>query len=603
MKTSVLVIIILVFPLFAEKAYAQSSADFQSLTYPMSVSSQGLGEQGVASSNPINAMEYNPADLVYENGLSLSVYRNPWEILSRTFGTSFPLESFAATAKVNDVGNFGLDYTFWDLGEFIYTVSNPDSGTRFHEYQQSFAVGYANSLSNEVAVGGQLRYVRQPIPQNNIDHLLISAGIGYKPNFFDDRLNIGFSLMNFGTRIKTGSYTDTVNGVPVTTLQADPPPATFNLGMEITSVSNNFFNVDIDAAARKPLAKRGGTPDYVGESSFEALFNDWGNFPNDVTGQIGLSYTWHPIYLGDGVSYFQEMYIGYFSTGPKDSYNSFYTHGFNVGIEAYGIKAAVGYAGRWHNNNGGSYATWDFPWETFQFTLSTDEKFFNSGVEDVESKNSDDHIIISGGYGYGVFMGRYKGENFSISSVTIPSIYLTNARGEGEPIKSLETNLPSPALPHVSYSLSPRPLFCICSDFYFNDDVAMTASFAYARINGTATVYGEPDIGTFSADLSMETLTLTSGLRYHPVSFFRPFFIQGDLGIVRRNPIAPSSPAYDYKSLTDVEVGAALQLLDTRIVLIPRVAFRTLFAELSADGSRLGGYNQFLFGLNVGYEF
>jgi len=601
MRALIFVIMSIALLVFVRSADSQSSAAFQSLTYPLSVTSQGLGEQGVASRDPIDAMEYNPANLVYENGVSISMYRNPWEILSRSFGGSSPIESFVATAKIGTAGNLGLGYTDQDFGEVLYaTESSPGAGEKFHFYEQSFAAGYAISASDEFAAGIQLRYARQPFPQNTIDHLLISTGIGYNPGLLDNRMNVAFSLTNLGTRINYGSYTDTVNSQPVTHLQTDSPPADLNIGIEVLPVTNNFYDIIAMASAKKPITKRGGSPDYVAESSFEALFNDWSDFPDDVTGQIGIGYIWRPIYLGGGVSYFQQFYVGYSSTGPKDIYNSFYTHGINVGIDAYGIKATVGYAGRWHNNNAGAYATWDFPWETFQFTLSTDGRFFERDDKKIEPQSPCSQIVVSGGYGYGVFLGRMRGESLPTNQLTLSGLLPGNVRVES--LFNTSGNSPAPSNPSSSYSLSPRASFSVCSDFYFDKDLALTTSFAYTRIKGMATIY-TGIFGTLSADLSMETFTVTSGLRVHPVSFFHPFFVQGDLGIVRRNPIAPSSPAYDYKSLTDMAVGAVLPLLDTRIVLIPTVTFRTLFAESSADGSRLGGYNQFLFELNVGYEF
>lgn len=596
-------IILFLVPLFVGNVKAQSSAAFQSLIYPMSVSAQGLGEQGVASRNPIDAMTYNPANLVYENGVALSMYRNPWQILSESFGLSFPLESFAATAKINSIGDFGFEYTDWDLGEVTYTTAQgPNGGQSFHSYEQSFAGAYATQLNDEIAIGGQIRYVREPeYEQETVDHLLFSAGVGYKPSIFLDRINVGFSLMNFGTGISTGSSVDTVNGQIFTSNFSAPPPAQLNLGIQGLVVANDFFEVNLMAGAMKPLAKTAGPPNYSAQSSFKSLFNDWSDFPNDVTGQLGLGYIWHPIYLGGGVSYFQEMYVGYFSTGPKDLYNSFYTHGINVGVEACGIKATAGYAGRWLNNNAGSYVTWDFPWETFQFTLSTDERFLETDHEDIDSKNPMGRIVLSGGFGYGLFIGRMKGGDLPANSVTVYGSLVSGTKEETVPAKSESGPLPT-AQPSSSYSLSPGPLFSVCSDFYFNDDAALTTSFAYTRIKGMATIY-TGTFGTLPADLTMETLTITSGLRMHPLSFFHPFFVQGDIGIVRRNPIAASSPKYDYKSLTDLTIGALVPVLNSRVVLIPTVAFRTMFAESSADGSRLGGFNQFIFCLNAGYEF
>ena len=86
--------------LLSESVRAQSSAAFQWLSLPRSISSQGLGEEGVASRNPVDAMEYNPANLTAADGIDLSFFRNPWNILD----FPFPISSLCAAAKLGDAG-------------------------------------------------------------------------------------------------------------------------------------------------------------------------------------------------------------------------------------------------------------------------------------------------------------------------------------------------------------------------------------------------------------------------------------------------------------------------------------------------------------------
>src|SRR5512135_1505601 len=83
------VVVIILTMLFQATALAQYYADFQYLLYPHSLSAGGLGEQGVALRSPLAAMQYNPANLVYADELSLSYFRNPWNILG--FAGGLPL--------------------------------------------------------------------------------------------------------------------------------------------------------------------------------------------------------------------------------------------------------------------------------------------------------------------------------------------------------------------------------------------------------------------------------------------------------------------------------------------------------------------------------
>lgn len=363
--------------LFCESSLGQSSAAFQSLIYPHSLSSSGLGEQGVASRNASDAMQYNPANLVYADDITVSFFRNPWNLI----GWSVPLTATSVLMNFGDIGSVGLEYTYWNYGDVEYTtISNPDGiGESYHAYERSIAGGFAIPLGNNLAVGAQIRYIWQPIfHRHDVDHFLFNAGVSYKPVIFSDRITLGASFINFGTTIEYERSEDTIIEQLISYYSQNVPPAQINLGIEGLVIAKDFFDITLAVSATKPLDKRGGPPDYSAQSSFKSLFNDWTDFPEDVTGRIGLSFIWHPLYLGMGISFIQEMYLGYFSTGPKDLYNSFYTHGIKVGLDVYGVKVTAGYAGRWHNNNIGSYLTWYLPWETFQFNLSVDRNILGA---------------------------------------------------------------------------------------------------------------------------------------------------------------------------------------------------------------------------------
>ena len=216
--------------LFGENVSAQSTSAFQSLLYPRTVTSSGLGEQGVASMSALDAMQYNPANLIFNDGMSLSFFRNPWDFFFR----GFPFTSASAAARLPDGGSVGAEYTDWDLGEStITTEQNPDGGQLFHSYERSLAVGYAMPLNNEFAIGGQLRYVWQSYPfVNNINHVLFSLGANYRPAVFFDRFNLGLSFMNFGTPVK---FTGNMMNADMQTF-SEPPPAQINFGMNAMAI-------------------------------------------------------------------------------------------------------------------------------------------------------------------------------------------------------------------------------------------------------------------------------------------------------------------------------------------------------------------------------
>jgi len=531
-----------------------------------------MGEQGVASMNASDAMQYNPANLIFSDGMSLSFFRNPWNF----FDWGMPLTSANAAVRLGNGASVGAEYTDWDLGEDIVTTEqNPDAGQLFHSYERSLAVGYAMPLSNELAIGGQLRYVWQSYPfVNDIDHVLFSLGANYRPAPFFNRFNLGLSFMNFGTPVEYKGAIVNGGGESTMFLSSGTPPAQINFGMNAVAIKNIFADLDLMVGVKKPLQKQDASLYYNGESSFTALTSDWNDFPNDMTVQVGLNYSWHPIYLGAGISYFQEMYVGYFSTGPDDGANSFYTHGCTIGIETEGIKATAGYAGRWHNNNSNSFVNWYLPWETFQFGLSTDFSAFEKRSDEATAHESLKNIILTGGYSYSYSIGQMNKLAFD----------------------------------GVDLSYASNSSWTIESDIYINDNAAILSSLAYARMTETVNAELFP-IGIIPLSLQVqnfgiETMSLESGFRYHPIDLFHPLFVQLSFGIIRLNPVLENTaPRYSYKPFDRVAAGLLIPLKDLDLVVTPKVGLRTIFLESPFNGNELIGYNQVELGLNAGYNF
>ncbi|MFA4923663.1 MAG: PorV/PorQ family protein [Ignavibacteriaceae bacterium] len=547
-------------------SFGQSSLVFRSLLYPHSLSASGLGEQGAATKNAFDAMQYNPANLVYADNLSVSYYRNPWNLLD---WANLPLSSVNVLGKLPNGGSVGLAYTYWNMGEATRTTADNPDGEKFHFYERSLAAGYAMPINDHFAVGGNIRYVWSPISDDQyLDQVLFSLGATYTPERFSNRLNIGFSLMNFGGTVEEKSgISDFDSGRELTS--SYPPPAQINIGFNALAVTNPYFDINVIIGAKKPLDKIGDSPVYEAQSSFTSLFNDWTDFPNDVTGQIGLSYLWHPLNLGSGISFFQEMYLGYFSVGPKDGANSFYTHGFNIGLKGEGMKASLGYAGRWHNNKTDSYMNWDFPWETFQFSFSSDVSFFNKSKEETQTEGKPKSILLSSGYAYGSPFGKMKEQTF------------------GNEAK-------------ISYDM--KNIWSVEADFYINDNSSILSAFKYSRMDLNIDIFQDP-YPTAELNIGVETVSLESGYRYHPIEQFHPFFVQASVGIIRLNYVLEkTSPRYFYQAFDELAVGVILPVLDSRVVVIPKFGLTALFMDALPNKKRLVGYNQFRFGLNVGYQ-
>lgn len=105
-------------------------------------------------------------------------------------------------------------------------------------------------------------------------------------------------------------------------------------------------------------------------------------------------------------------------------------------------------------------------------------------------------------------------------------------------------------------------------------------------------------------DLGMETISIESGFRYHPIEQFHPFFVQASVGIIRLNYVLEkTSPRYLYQAFDELAVGAVIPLFDSKVIIIPKLGLTTLFLDELPYKKLLGGYNQLRVGVNVGYQF
>jgi hypothetical protein len=559
MKTFLCTTFVLLTLLFTDRAAAQSSAAYGSLSYPHSVMSAGMGGQGAAMKNTWDAMQYNPANLIYTDNLSASIFRNPWMIS----GLRLPLTSGTASLKLANGAAVGVEYTDWDFGSMVHSAeTNPDGSELVHYYQRSVAGAFALPLGGEWALGAQVRYAWSPVGANDLSNdILFGAGASFTPAALSGRAAFGLSLMNFGAPLEITNEFYT---------QSYPMPAQINLAADYAVVRERLFNMSLALGFTKPVDFRDEDRPYAAQSSFKSLFTGWKNFPQDVTTHIGFGYVWKPLPLGKRISFLQEMYVGYYSVGPSSGYTSFYTHGVRAGIETHGVKATAGYAGLWHNNYIETYMPWRMPWETFQFTLSTD--WGPAGVRENRTEVSDplSRIILSGGYSYCTQVGRMAGEETYGG--------------------------------HRAYAQT--SLWSAEADFYVNDYSAVIASLGYAHM--TRKFDQDPTLHYFPTpwprESGIETLALESGFRYHPAEKLHPFFIQASLGIMWLNPaVTFAEPRYSYTTFDNLSLGWTFPVSGTGMIVMPKAGFKTIFMQTDPRSSRLGGYSQFEFGVNIGY--
>ncbi len=558
---------LLILTIFSSNVFAQSSQAMYYLNFPQSVSSLGMGEQGVALLSNDDALVYNPANLVFTNHLSLSYFAQPLYV----FVDVGRIISFHSMFEIKNVGYFGVSYQNWTQGEFVLsTIENPDgNGEKYKSFERNFSVAYARNFSNVFSAGLQLRYSYLDHGFGTSSSLFFTAGLNYRPEIFCKRLNLGFSLTNLGSAVNY--ETESPIGSNETRTFYDSPPTKLNLAINYLTIDNSYFSIPINLGISKVFDEREDNGE--GKSSFKTLFSDWKGFPRDATIHSGFAFKWKPLDLGGNVSFFQEFYFGNFTGGIKTDFNNFFTHGFDIGLSFSDVKFSAGYAGRWYNNYITRYGTWKFPWETFQFKVSVDESYFFHSDKNPFRGSVLDKIILSFGVGQSIRVGRYK--DTPLGSSMGYSFVMSNKN-------SLK--------------------YFIEAAFYLNDNNALVTNFSYSSIPWKVNA-ATPDGRNISyLGSKYENVYFSSSYRLHPLEKFNPIFIEGGLGIQRTNPVINSSPKYYYNTFLTAAVGANINIID-QIILSPRINYSLLFDRVSYSTNGIGGFNQFDFVLNAGYAF
>jgi hypothetical protein len=538
--------------LFPVPLYSQGSTVLPSLNYMRSVSSIGLGEQGVASRSAIEGMQFNPANLSYSKPLELSFFNYRYNTF---LDHGLPFMSIATTFSIPDIGYFGIEYTNWDQGD--WNISTPDYpegiGSTFTVYERSVALAYARNIGQGYNAGIEARYARGCYGDISTDKLFFSAGINYDSRLFDRTFNAGFSLTNFGTPV-----------VYLSDIQSDPPPSNLNLGFNYLPVENDHTSLALQVETTRPISGRGD--DGTGKSSLSSLFSEWSDFPRDVILHTGIAFRWRQLDLGKGFSFGQEFAIGNSSAGVKSGLRNYFTHSASVTIGYNDYNLSAGYSSPWYDlRRYSSYFYNNIPPEMFQVSLSTSQSPFSGGNSTGNSAAGLKRIILLAGAGPSLRVGRYH---------EISDQYLGM---------------------HMDNSLS----YYLESDFYFDDANALIARFSY---NGIPMRYFWVGSSQLFFESTFETISLSSQYRYHPLDSFRPFFVEGGVGILRTNPVFETSPRYYYSTTVAAGTGACFEVA-SGLYVVPSIDFVMMLNRVSYQTPGIGGYDQFDLGLKFGYAF
>lgn len=296
----------------------------------------GMGDVGVATSADANSAYWNSGKLAFvENGYGVSASYTPWLGKIINDMSIFYLTGFYKIGREQTVA---ASMKYFDLGEIQFKdVNNNDLG-RFNPREFAFDVTYSRMLTEQLAIGGALRYIHSnltgALTTGNIDarpgnSVAVDFGIYYtKPLLSNNSiLSLGAAITNLGAKI---SYSDANN--------RDFIPTNLRMGaaykIEVDPKNSFTFGLDLNKLMVPSPPRTGSEPLLTGIlGSFTDATGGFNEEIKEFTISVGTEYWYNKTFAGR---------LGYFNEARTKGNRKYFTAGvgFRSPKEKFGIDLA-----------------------------------------------------------------------------------------------------------------------------------------------------------------------------------------------------------------------------------------------------------------------
>jgi len=333
-KLLVILFIGLMFLGIAQESYAVSEAAVLFLMISPGARASGMGEAFVAIADDATAVYWNPAGLAYQYGREVTIMHANW---LPQFANDMYYDFLAYRQDVEGVGTIGFNVTFLNMGKQTITgEDSPEPLGEFSSYDIAFAGSYGTTVTDNLAMGVTLRYIRSNLaPQGQgaergegkANAFAFDLGLLYKFPFWSQKLAWGMNLSNMGPKI---SYIDVA--------QADPLPTNLKTGLAFKAVNQKYNKLTFAFDINKLLV----TPNGDGEGAdpfYKAVITSW--YDDDIDEEfrkmiysLGAEY-WYSdlIALRAGYYYDEAGKVKYATFGAGLRYS---LYGFDFGYVSAG---------------------------------------------------------------------------------------------------------------------------------------------------------------------------------------------------------------------------------------------------------------------------
>lgn len=193
--TMVLLVAALLQPILAQQVSKTGTTAAKFLSIGVGPRANAMGGAYTSIANDVSAMYWNPAGIASVNEVqTLFTYTKMFaDINVNYFGIVFP---------AGELGSFGASVTALNVGEMDVTSEYYPEGTgeKFSAGSYSFALTYSRFITEDFAVGFNIKYIREDIFNSTADGLGFDIGTIFKTPFYG--IKFASSISNYGSKMQ-----------------------------------------------------------------------------------------------------------------------------------------------------------------------------------------------------------------------------------------------------------------------------------------------------------------------------------------------------------------------------------------------------------------
>lgn len=305
------------------------------LTITPDARAAGMGDVGVATSADANSAYWNAGKLAFiEHGYGGSLSYTPW--LGKIINDMHVIY-LTGFYKISREQTVASSLKYFDLGEIQFKDVNNNNLGRFNPREFAFDVTYSRMLTEQLAIGGALRYIHSNLTgaftTGNIDarpgnSVAVDIGIYYtKPMLSkNSTLSWGAAITNLGAKI---SYSDANN--------RDFIPTNLRMGgaykIEVDPKNSFTFAADLNKLL-VPSPPRNNSTEPLLSGIFSSFTDARSGFNEEIRefmASLGVEYWYDNKFAGR---------VGYFNEAKDKGNRKYLTAGIGFRLEKLGLDMA-----------------------------------------------------------------------------------------------------------------------------------------------------------------------------------------------------------------------------------------------------------------------